>query len=138
MDQAQVMHVVSKADNAVHAAVGLKPTDEVLAHSSIRVATCLISLMSNNLSYARGGDFLHWWSTYPVPSTAPAPYNDSKAWGIVPAWGYASVIESTSRITPGTVIWGFWPTSSGHTDLRFNLPRSKDNGLKSASIDHSS
>lgn len=58
------------------------------------------------------------WSAYPVPSTAPAPYNDSNAWGIVPAWGYASVLESTSTITPGTVIWGFWPTSSGHTDLK--------------------
>jgi hypothetical protein len=58
------------------------------------------------------------WSAYPVPSTAPAPYNDTKLWGIVPAWGYATVLETTSTITPGTVIYGFWPTSSGHTDLK--------------------
>ncbi|PQE20810.1 hypothetical protein CJF30_00002132 [Rutstroemia sp. NJR-2017a BBW] len=118
MDQVQIMHVVSKANNAVTATVELKPTDRPLASSSIRVATSLISLSSNNLSYARGGDFLHWWDTYPVPSTAPAPYNDTKLWGIVPAWGYATVLETTSPITPGTVIWGFWPTSSGHTDLK--------------------
>jgi len=57
------VHVVSKADNAQHAtfaletpfspAVGLRP-------SSIRVRTLLVSLTSNNLSYARGGHFLHW------------------------------------------------------------------------------
>jgi hypothetical protein len=60
MDQAQVMHVVSKADNAVHATVGLRPIEEALSPSSIRVATSLISLTSNNLSYASGGDSLHW------------------------------------------------------------------------------
>jgi hypothetical protein len=60
MDQVQIMHVVSKADNAVTATVELKPTDRPLASSSIRVATSLISLSSNNLSYARGGDLLHW------------------------------------------------------------------------------
>jgi hypothetical protein len=63
-------------------------------------------------------NFAFRWSTYPVSSTAPAPYNDSTAWGIVPAWGYASVVESTTAIVPGTVIWGFWPTSSGYTDLK--------------------
>ena len=57
------VHVVSKTDNAGHATFNLQieslPTVQ-LAPSSIRVRTLLVSLTSNNLSYARGGHFLHW------------------------------------------------------------------------------
>lgn len=65
----------------------------------------------------------HWpsksrWDTYPVPNTSPPPYNDDSSWGIVPAWGYAVVIESTTQIPQGTVIWGFWPTSTVPVDLK--------------------
>lgn len=109
------VHVVSKADNREHAVVTLdRPEDEShsLAESSVRVQPLLIALTSNNLSYARGGDFLHWWDTYPVPAELPPPYNDQNSWGIVPAWGFGVVTESTTEITLGTLLWGFWPTAS--------------------------
>ena len=52
------------------------------------------------------------WDAYPVPEDAPPPYNDSTAWGIVPAWGYGVVVRSgNSAIPQGTVFWGFWPTA---------------------------
>lgn len=60
------VHVVSKADNQEHAVATLdRPEYEShsLALSSVRVQPLLIALTSNNLSYARGGDFLHWWDT---------------------------------------------------------------------------
>ena len=58
------------------------------------------------------------WKTYPVPPTAPAPYNDQSSWGIVPAWGYATVTESNvPGIIPGSLIWGYWPTSTSPTLL---------------------
>ena len=58
------------------------------------------------------------WDTYPVPTASPAPYNDNSSWGIVPAWGHAIVVESTTLIPQGTVMWGFWPTSTVPTDLQ--------------------
>ncbi|KAI9785102.1 MAG: hypothetical protein M1816_000513 [Peltula sp. TS41687] len=116
------IHVVSKEDNSQKSCIAL-PSDSSslntpLAPSSIRVRTDLISLTANNLSYARGGSFLHWWDAYPVPPSAPAPFNDDTRYGIVPAWGYAVVLESTTSIPPGARVWGFWPTSTWPTDLK--------------------
>lgn len=109
------VHVVSKADNAKHATCRVNQTWGNLPVSSIRVRTQLISLTSNNLSYARnGGPPLNWWDVYPAPEPCPAPYNDREAWGIVPAWGYGNVLDSSiSDIQPGSLLWGMWP-ASGH------------------------
>lgn len=65
------------------------------------------------------------WDTYPVPSSSPAPYNDSSSWGIVPAWGYAVVVESTTSIQRGTLMRGFWPTSTVPTELKLRAAESK-------------
>ncbi|KAL3451129.1 hypothetical protein BJX65DRAFT_321864 [Aspergillus insuetus] len=119
------VHVVSKSNNANHATFPLPPPTTPLAPSSIRVRATLLSLTSNNLTYALLGDILHWWDTYPVPLDAPAPYNDRTAWGIVPAWGFATVLESTiPEITSETKIWGYWPASAHVVDL--TLSKNKD------------
>ncbi|KAL2816535.1 hypothetical protein BJX63DRAFT_138521 [Aspergillus granulosus] len=113
------VHVVSKSDNRQHASLQLPESTKPLNPSSIRVRATILTLSSNNLTYALGGSRLHWWDTYPVPSTAPAPYNDSSAWGIVPAWGLAEVFESTiPDIQPGTTLYGYWPTSQHAVDLQ--------------------
>ncbi|KAE8378557.1 hypothetical protein BDV26DRAFT_280962 [Aspergillus bertholletiae] len=120
MSHAEIIHVVSKQDNSRHAVVTVDSAPlatRQLPPSSVRVRPLLLTLSSNNLSYARAGDFLRWWHTYPVPSEAPAPYNDQSAWGIVPAWGYARVLDSTTDIAPGSTLWGFWPTSGLPTEL---------------------
>ncbi|KAE8363612.1 hypothetical protein BDV27DRAFT_165322 [Aspergillus caelatus] len=120
MSETETIHVVSKKDNSQHAVVTIENASSAtrqLPPSSVRVRPLILSLSSNNLSYARAGELLHWWDTYPVPSVAPAPYNDQSAWGIVPAWGYATVLESTTDIAPGSTLWGFWPTSGLPTDL---------------------
>ena len=56
------VHVVSKVDNQVHAVATLDRSTyhHDLDASSVRVQPLLITLSSNNLSYARGGDLLHW------------------------------------------------------------------------------
>ncbi|KAL4924813.1 DUF2855 family protein [Aspergillus undulatus] len=112
------VHVISKANNTKHATFQLPNPTTPLKPSSIRIRSSLLSLSSNNLSYALHGTRLAWWDTYPVPPSAPAPYNDPTEWGIVPAWGLATVLESTvPEITPGTALYGFWPTSSRAVDL---------------------
>jgi hypothetical protein len=54
-----------------------------------------------------------------VSEDYPTPYNDTASWGIVPSWGYATIEESTiPELAAGTLLWGFWPTSSAPTDLK--------------------
>lgn len=113
------IHVVSKLDNAKHAVFHIDQDPPSLAASSVRVQTWLVSLSYNNLTYARSGTPLHWWDTYPVPDASPTPFNNREEWGIVPAWGYGRVLESTNdAIAPGTLLWGMWPTSEHAVDLQ--------------------
>ncbi|OJJ45798.1 hypothetical protein ASPZODRAFT_143677 [Penicilliopsis zonata CBS 506.65] len=114
------IHVVSKLDSSQHAAFQMTKPSLPLAPSSVRVQPTLVSLASNNLTYAGMGDMLHWWDPYPVPATAPVPYNNRSVWGIVPAWGFAKVIASTTVSLPGetTFLWGYWPLSSHVVDLQ--------------------
>ncbi|KAL6235026.1 hypothetical protein BDW75DRAFT_230632 [Aspergillus navahoensis] len=113
------IHVVSKANSRQHVTFDLPPAvSPPLKPSSIRVRSTLLSLTSNNLTYALHGTFLRWWDAYPVPHSAPAPYNDSSEWGIVPAWGLATVLDSTlPQLPQGTILFGFWPTGSHAVDL---------------------
>ncbi|KAJ6010036.1 hypothetical protein N7522_005052 [Penicillium canescens] len=122
------VHVVSKLDNSQHASFDVQSIPQsVLPESSVRLRPLLISLTSNNLSYARMGQMLHWWDAYPVSENYPAPYNDPSTWGIVPAWGYATVEETTIPELPkGTVLYGFWPTTS--TPAVLQLKRGETNG----------
>ena len=88
------------------------PLDE-LPPTSVRVRPTIIALTVNNLSYAIGGDMLHWWDTYPVPLSLPAPYNDRDRYGIVGAWGYATILESSiTSLVPGTLLRGYLPVST--------------------------
>lgn len=135
------VHVVSKQDNTRHAACKLPDTQprSELAPSSVRVRAELVSLSSNNLSYARGGTLLHWWDAYPVPEHAPPPFNRASEWGIVPAWGFARVIGSTvSSIAEGSRLWGLWPTSSHLVDLQLAPVESATSGLWTETSPHRS
>ena len=56
------------------------------------------------------------------------PYNDTAAWGIVPAWGYAAIVKSTIQsLPPGAVLWGFWPTADITVDLQLREAQPKGN-----------
>ncbi|KAH8703141.1 hypothetical protein BGW36DRAFT_368879 [Talaromyces proteolyticus] len=116
------IHVVSKQDNSQHrvipfSSLGVSALNQLTnSPTHVRVRPAVISLSSNNLSYARGGTLLHWWDAYPVPNTESIK---SAGWGIVPAWGFAVVTESTTPgISPGAVLWGFWPTADVPIDLK--------------------
>lgn len=116
---AVTIHVVSKRNIGQNATCAISADTHPLAAGSVRVSTELISVTTNNLTYARGGTALHWWDAYPVPDSAPAPFNDGEAWGIVPAWGYARVLESRiSDLEPNRYLYGLWPMSPHPVDLR--------------------
>ena len=56
-------HVVSKSNNRVHATFAVDKSyleHKQLSPNGVRVQPVVISLTSNNLSYARLGEMLHW------------------------------------------------------------------------------
>jgi hypothetical protein len=78
-----------------------------LDNDQLLVRVDQFALTSNNVSYAVAGDMIGYWQYYP----APAP------WGIVPAWGSGTVIQSAHPDIPeGERLWGFFPMAS-HTVL---------------------
>ncbi|KAJ5290928.1 hypothetical protein N7478_000179 [Penicillium angulare] len=115
------VHVVSKQDISQHASFSLPASATLgeLGPSSVRIRPQIVSLGANNLSYAMLGTALKWWDLYPVQENYPAPYNDNSKWGIAPAWGFSTVVESTiPEIAPETLLYGIWPTTAVLTDMQ--------------------
>ncbi|MEM6709836.1 MAG: DUF2855 family protein [Pseudomonadota bacterium] len=76
-----------------------------LEDGEVRIAIDRLGLSANNISYAAAGDMLGYWAHF---STDPD-------WGVVPVWGFATVIESRCRAIPdGEQIFGFLPMASQH------------------------
>ncbi len=79
-----------------------------LNDGQVRVTVDRIGLTSNNLSYAATGHVLGYWSFFPA---------SRPGWGIVPAWGFATVADSRSADLPvGEEIFGLLPMG-GHLVL---------------------
>ena len=76
--------------------------DEVaLDDGDARFAVERFALTANNVTYGAFGDALGYWRFFPV---------DDPSWGLVPAWGFATAIESRSDGVPlGSRWWGYWP-----------------------------
>lgn len=70
----------------------------------------LAALTANNLTYAtHGGPPMRYWDFFPA---------SSPDWGIVPLWGFATIVESRAAGLPdGTRLYGYWPSAS-HLLLR--------------------
>ncbi|CAN9114841.1 unnamed protein product [Alternaria alternata] len=119
-------HILSLANYTSHHLVPLTPKPSTpLLPSSLRLRTVIISLTTNNLSYARLGHLMGWYSTYPLPTTTPAPYDNSARYGRVAAWGYAEILESTVEgIEKGMSVYGYLPSSTEREDI--TVERAKD------------
>ena len=66
-----------------------------------------LAVTSNNVTYAAFGDVPHlrYWSFFPTGEDA--------AWGHMPAWGFANVVESSvAGLEPGERFFGYWPIAS--------------------------
>lgn len=74
-----------------------------LQDGAVRLAVDCFSLSANNLTYALLGDRLGYWSLFPRPDP----------WGMVPAWGFSTVIESRHvAVGVGERLYGLWPMAS--------------------------
>jgi hypothetical protein len=65
----------------------------------------LAALTANNVTYAvHGGPPLHYWNFFPA---------SDPEWGIVPLWGFATIVESrVPHLAEGSRFYGYWPSAS--------------------------
>jgi len=80
-----------------------KHYSEDLASNQVLLQIDKFSFTSNNITYAVLGERMNYWRFFPAPT----------GFGIVPAWGYASVIHSNHpQIEVGQRFYGYYPMSS--------------------------
>ena len=61
------------------------------------------ALTANNLTYAAHGVDMGYWNFYPAP----------EGWGIVPVWGFGTVVDSRAAgLAAGERFYGYWPMAS--------------------------
>ncbi|MBX3656831.1 MAG: DUF2855 family protein [Ramlibacter sp.] len=80
----------------------LSTTDDLpLADGQVRVRVDHFALTANNITYAAFGDAMSYWHFWPVAD---------EGWGIVPVWGFATVVQSLHPgVAVGERLWGYWP-----------------------------
>jgi hypothetical protein len=84
--------------------------DATLADGEVRVRIDRFAYTSNNITYAAFGDAMNYWQFFPVPTE---PGSDSTAWGCIPVWGFAEVVESRAEgVAVGERLYGYWPMAS--------------------------
>lgn len=89
-----------------------------LGPSSVRLRTKVMSLTSNNMTYAKAGFLVNWWGVHPLPPSTPAPLNDATKYGRINCWGFAEVLDSThTSVEKGSYIWGCLPIGTLAQDL---------------------
>lgn len=65
------------------------------------------SFTANNITYAAAGDQLGYWQFFPPKG------DDVEAWGVIPVWGFAQVVESKHpEVTEGERLFGYFPPAS--------------------------
>ena len=82
--------------------------DAALADGQVRVRVAHFAYTSNNITYAAFGDAMNYWGFFPVPPDA-----DGSAWGCIPVWGFAEVVQSLHPgVAVGERLYGYWPMAS--------------------------
>lgn len=77
------------------------PTLRPLADGEARLRIHSFALTSNNITYAAFGDAMKYWDFFPTGDAA---------WGCIPVWGFAEVVESRVEGVPvGARCYGYWP-----------------------------
>jgi hypothetical protein len=87
--------------------LGADATHSPLAPGQIRLAVNSFSFTANNITYAAAGDLLGYWQFYPPVG------EDSAGWGVIPVWGFATVVASCcDQITVGERLFGYFPPAT--------------------------
>ena len=96
----------------LHSTRLVEAPDAPLADGQVRVRIARFALTANNITYAAFGEAMQYWQFFPVaPDAETTP--TSPAWGCIPVWGFASVVQS---LHPGVAVaerlYGYWPMAT--------------------------
>jgi len=76
-----------------------------LQPGQVRVRIDSFALTANNITYAAFGEAMSYWQFFPA---------DDAGWGVIPVWGFASVVQSLHPgVAVGERLYGYWPMASG-------------------------
>jgi hypothetical protein len=101
-----------------------------LPPSSLRVKTAILSLTTNNFSYAKVGHLLGWWDIHLLPESIPTEYADPKKFGRISGWGFGDVIESNvPEVEVGTQLFGYLPIGTLPVDFEVQVDQNVPNQL---------
>ena len=65
------------------------------------------ALTANNITYGIVGERIGYWNFFPPLN------NDDGGWGMIPAWGFAEVVQSRMAEVPeGSWLYGYFPTAT--------------------------
>jgi hypothetical protein len=82
-----------------------QPAELRTGQARLRVES--FALTSNNITYGVFGDALRYWDFFPAAAA------DDVAWGRIPVWGFAEVIDSAAGGVPeGARLYGYLPMST--------------------------
>ena len=87
----------------------------------VRLAVQRFAFTANNITYAAFGDAMSYWKFFPTADSA---------WGSIPVWGFADVVESKcDGVVVGQRFYGYYPMASHVTVLP---TRATDHGFYDA------
>jgi len=94
-----------KADITQHRLV--ETPVNTIGDNEVLVKVDRFAFTANNITYAVMGDQLKYWQFFPPNG------DEAQKWGIIPAWGFADVIESNSNELPiGERLFGCFPPAN--------------------------
>ncbi len=78
-----------------------------LDNGDIKLAVNHFSFTANNITYAVAGEMLRYWQFF------PANDDPNDEWGIIPVWGFATVVDSQHEsIEVGERLFGYFPPAN--------------------------
>ncbi len=88
--------------------IHVRPALPQLKRNQVLARVDSFAFTANNFTLALGGGVLGYWNIFPAET----------GWGLIPTWGFATVIESNhSDVAEGTQVYGYVPMST-HTVLQ--------------------
>lgn len=98
----QITQIQIQRANLAETRIVTRPAP-ALTEGEVLATVDTYALTANNVSYAVSGDMIGYWKFFPAEGD----------WGIIPVWGFATVIESRCPEVPvGDRVWGFLPMAS--------------------------
>jgi Protein of unknown function (DUF2855) len=98
-----------------------------LGPDQARLRIDAFGLSANNITYAVFGDLMRYWDCFPGGA------EEGVDWGRMPVWGFADVIESSTRgVDEGSRVYGYFPLAD---ELVISPGRIDDTGFSDTAPD---